>query len=156
MELDVEAEVEKRFEMARREIEESRNLDSSRSNQKIGSSFGGKPKSVSFEPSVHSRFTKPTTASTERTKVNIGVLEEESITESIQIAESYQQSMRSQSAAEITASKPKGDHSGSSRKQKDAMQASQDKLRHPEVWAHCLLLDQVFFVIISGRSSKLY
>ena len=35
--------------------------------------------------------------------------------------------MRSQSAAEITASKPKGDHSGSSRKQKDAMQASQDK-----------------------------
>ena len=35
--------------------------------------------------------------------------------------------MRSQSAAEITASKPKGDHSGSSRKQKDVMQASQDK-----------------------------
>ena len=104
--------------MARREIEESRNLDSSRSNQKIGgSSFGGKPKSVSFEPSVHSRFTKPTTASTERTKANIGVLEEESITESIQIAESYQQSMRSQSAAEITASKPKAEHSTSSRKQ---------------------------------------
>ena len=91
LELDIEAEVEKRFDMARRDIEESRNLESSRSmvSNVKDRHHGGKPKSVSFEPSVHSRFTKPTTASTERTRANMGALEEDSITESIQIAESY-------------------------------------------------------------------
>ena len=134
LELDIEAEVERRFEAAKREIEESRNLESARSttsalNNRIGSSYG-KTKSVSFEPSVHSRITKPTTASTERTKLNVGTLQEveDSIAESIQIAESYSQSMRSQSAAEIS-SKPKD---SSSRKLKDVIKASNDSKFSPQ------------------------
>jgi len=85
IELDIEAEVERRFDMAKREIEESRNLESSRSASNLakGPNYTGKPKSVSFEPSVHSRFTKPTNASTERTKMNVIPLEEDSISESI-------------------------------------------------------------------------
>ena len=87
IELDIEAEVERRFDMAKREIEESRNLESSRSNPSAinARSSYGKPKSVSFEPSVHSRFTKPTTASTERTKAakQLGGELEDSIAESI-------------------------------------------------------------------------
>lgn len=119
IELDIEAEVERRFEMAKREIEESRNLESSRSTSNLarGHAHGGKPKSVSFEPSVHSRITKPTNASTERTRMNVVPLEEESIAESIQIAESYSQSMRSQSAAEIIKSK-----NDSSKKLKESVQ----------------------------------
>lgn len=78
--------MEKRFEMARRDIEESRNLESARSivsNGEKGGHTGRTKKSVQFAQSVNSRFTKPTTASTERTRANMGGLEEESITESI-------------------------------------------------------------------------
>ena len=82
------------------DIEESRNLESARSmasnEDAKGRHTGRTKKSVQFHQSVNSRFTKPTTASTERTRAgNMGGLEEDSIAESIQIAESYSQSMRS-------------------------------------------------------------
>lgn len=69
LELDVEAEVERRFNAAKQNIEESRNLESARSFQSNEKTSRTK-KSVQFHKSVNTASTKPTTVSTERLKPN--------------------------------------------------------------------------------------
>ena len=65
---------------------------------------GRTKRSVQFAPSVKTRATsKGAGVSTERTKAN--PLEDDSIQESIQIAESISQSLRSQSVTEVSKSR---------------------------------------------------
>lgn len=127
LELDVEAEVERRFEQAKFQLEESRNLDSQRSNYSHERSNRTK-KSVQFAKSVASHATtKPTTVSTERERERVNTaltkLDDDSIAESIQIAESISQSMRSHSAADISKSR----QSQSQQKAAPAPHQSMDK-----------------------------
>ena len=66
---------------------------------------GRTKKSVQFAKSVGSHSTKPTAVSTERIRADNRHLDEDSISESIQIAESISQSLRSHSVAEVTKSR---------------------------------------------------
>jgi len=103
--LDIDEEVERRFEEKRRLIEESRNLNSARSVSSYDRT-NRTEKRVQFAKSVHSASTKPTTVSTERVKVtHTNLRDDDDISESIQMAESITQSLRSQSAAEISKSR---------------------------------------------------
>ena len=60
---------------------------------------------MQFAKSVMSHSTKPTTVSTERIRSHHGYLEEDSVSESIQMAESISQSLRSQSMLDISKSR---------------------------------------------------
>ena len=106
LELDIEAEVEARFNAAKRDIEES-GLQSARSMQSSEhyAKSGRTRKSVQFASSVRTGMTKPTAAATERTRGSHPNLEDDSIQESIQLAESISQSLRSQSVNEISKSR---------------------------------------------------
>ena len=107
MDMDVQAEIEKRFEVARKAIEDSQNLESARSGLSVSQSAGVKgtgKRRVQFDKSVKGRLSS---SGDKWHHSSVQQLDDDSIRESIQIAESISNSIRSQSAAGIGQSKSK-------------------------------------------------
>lgn len=126
IELDVDAEVMRRFEKVKRDIDESKSLDTGRlseSYEQNRTTTGRNSKRVHFRESVKS--TKPTNVSTERnTTSSKPHLQDDDISESIQIAESIAETLMSQSVPDVSA---KRDKSGSKQQQHSTSQLSQQE-----------------------------